>query len=259
MAENTTVSKVFDFVGKHWGEIYTAFDVLKGILGKQSIPAENAPPEVKRIAGLFGTGDEIKFVNHVLELPEKDQDVLLGLIRYHFGPLNRPKTWLWALVTYAQSNKWRKLITDLDSPSQKVGTRKVVTTVNLPEATEVTGVKPGTESTTTEEDLFRGEAKNTQEFLRRLVKIVIDEEAKEGRTREDGYEAAIAYMRSLGVPLMPQKETIAWIENNLPDVTSLVSKTSGFAQNWVNQQAEANREREAAMPSWRRWFRALIS
>lgn len=247
MTQNTTVAKVFDFVGKHWGEIYTAFDVLKGILGKQSMPAENAPPEVKRIAGLFGTGDEIKFINYVLELPEKDQDVLLGLIRYHFGPLNRPKTWLWALVTYAQSNKWRKLITDLDSPSQKVGTKEVTSK----------GEDGGT--TTTKEDLFRGEAENTQEFLKRLVKIVIDEEAKEGRTREDGYEAAIAYMRSLGVPLMPQKETIAWIENNLPDVTGWVSKTSGFAQNWVNQQAEANREREAAMPPWRRWFRALIS
>lgn len=253
MAENTSVVRnVFDFVGKHWGEIYAAIDVIKGVFGKSSTPPENAPPEVKRVAGLFGTGDEIKFINHVLKLPKEDQNILLGLINYHFGPLNQPKTWLWTLVTFAQSNKWRKIITDLDSPAQKVGSKKVVTAVNPPNAAN--GV-----TTTTEEDLFRGEVENTQKFLQRLIEIVKTEEAKDGRTREHGYEAAVAYMRSQGIPLMPQKETMEWIDKNLPDLTSLVSKTSGLAQNWIHQQAEANRKREAAMPAWRRWFRTLIS
>lgn len=258
MAEKTSaVKKILSFVGDHWGEVYTAFDVLKGIFGKQSTPPENAPPEVKRVAGLFGTGDEIKFINHVLEMSPEDQEILLGLVQYHFGPVNRPKTWLWVLVTYAQSNKWRKLITDLDCPSQKVGTKKMVRNVNLPEADGVT--KNSTENITTEEDLFRGEAKKTQEFLKRLVEIIKLEKAKPEGTLEKGYEVAVAYMRSLGVPLMPQPETIEWIQKNLPDVTNWVSKTSGFTQNWINQQAQANRTREAAMPKWRRWFRKLIS
>jgi len=242
------VRKVVSFLGEHWGEIYTVWDVLGNILGKGSGPDENAPPGAKRISGMFGQGDEIKLVKAFQRFNPADQQVLLGLLKHNFGDLETPRSWLLALVTYAQSNKWRKLVTDLDTPALKVGTKKMTSTKGTP---------PDSETTTTEEDLFRGETLGTHDFLKRLVSIIKSEARKEGKTLGDGYKAATDHMRTLGLPLMPNPETIAKIDGFLPTIESIgewFTNNGNPVAEAIHRQAEASRERVKELG----WFQKLI-
>ncbi|MCA9354852.1 MAG: hypothetical protein KC877_05010 [Candidatus Kaiserbacteria bacterium] len=130
--DTTATRKVVSFLKDHWGEIYAVFDVLKGVVGKRTDVDPSLPPEEKLRVGLTGYGDEIKFIRAVLELDEEDQEILVGLIHYHFGSSENPRSWVKAAIAFAQMNKFRVAVTGLDSASKKVGTKKVVTAVKLP-------------------------------------------------------------------------------------------------------------------------------
>ena len=272
-----TISNFGSFLGRHGGELLWGMEILKGILGRKGEAAENAPPEVKRAVGMFSQGDEIKITNVLLELKPLERKCIIHFLEYLFGPFDRPQSWLMFLVTFAQSNKWRTFVTDLDSPAQKIGNKKVVSSVKLhdfsnkdkSETEEIisedgkkstkTGPKPNTETTTTTKDSYSGGSKNTIKFLRLLIKIIRDEEMKDGKTVEDGYDAAIAYMRALGIPTMPNKETLEWIEKFVPESFEKLSKIGTSVKNHIRTQAQKNREEVAKMSPIQTFFYKLLS
>lgn len=217
------------FLSKHWGEIYTFLDVaknVKGVVSKKN-PDEDLPPEEKPKGGIFRSGDEINWINATIDLPKEKREILYGLLEYHFGDLNNPKNFLVAAISFVQYNKWRTMVTELDTPSRKVGTRDIVTVKATPNKTgsdkggnETKVPNQNTKTVTEKKEIYAGGVKNTKKLINQLVEII---ESEQGR--EDGYKKAVDYLRSLNIPMMPKRETLDWIDANL---------SPEKVQGWIN-------------------------
>lgn len=259
------VDKAYHFFKNHWGEVYAVYDVLSSFLGGKT--RENAPPEVKRLAGIFGSGDEIKFINAVRELRAPDQKLILGLIQYHFGGLTSPRIWVRVIITFIsflRTNNWRTLVTNLDEPQKKVGEQKTVAvaksfTDNQQNQGQRRGAPGNTTTTTSSEEIYGGGKKNTTAFLKQIVKVIKDAEKTapteldDQQKRNYGYDAAITYMRSLGMPLMPSQEVIDWIDGCIPETFGdLSSLSTGVTE--FNRQHEARFQAIEMRPYGLRWL-----
>tara|TARA_B100002051_G_C16725247_1_gene634917 strand:- start:1087 stop:2136 length:1050 start_codon:yes stop_codon:yes gene_type:complete len=158
MKTDNFLDVVLGFIGKHWGEIYTAYDLFGDMKKKanstkstESTNNSSAPePDLK--GGFFRTGDEIKMIRELLNIrtshyddhidpttgnvtqivtdtgfKDAEEKILVGLLGYmyrdQYRDLTNPAVKL-AISNYAavQSEAWRTMVTELNSAAQKMGT-----------------------------------------------------------------------------------------------------------------------------------------
>lgn len=243
---------------------HTVFSLLSTLRGKD-VP-DNAPDEVKNAAGVLGIGDEIDLQKIFLEFEGDDLEILTGFIHYHFL---RYESKSGSIIAWWQLNKWRTLVTKLDPPTHKTGTEEtiVVTSPKNGEGGATTDANTKVTSTI-KKDMTNGGSQLTLHFMQRIIQIVKKEEenindgTKDSR-RNTGYEKVITYFESTGIPTMPKPETVEWIEQieqnlSLPKVTNWTKNQYNLANVWIDEKAEENKKREAAMPWWDRWLNKLL-
>ncbi len=173
---------VYRFLRDNGGELYAVYDVLSNVLGKRVVKTSaEGGPVIKRKGGLFSKDDEVVILRKFRQLDPDEQEILIGLLGYQFGPLDKPEGWLVAIFTFTQSNRWRSVIMDLDLNPHELGSKQIVSDAES----------------------------ETLKFLKSLVKIVRSEaEITEGTEEEKlqaGYKKAWEYMEALGLPTMSKE------------------------------------------------------
>ena len=232
------------------------------LVGKGDAVPEQNFGKFSGFSGIFGKKDEAKLFVSLLnaELTSKERERIVDFIiwyqrRYSPGPANWVLIWWW-------SNAWRTFATvSLYTDPQKVGTRKITWE-------DADGKKH-----TTTKDIFEGGSSYTVIFLKHIAELIGDP------ATEDGYEKVLREFEAIGVPRLPEPETVAWINEKLTSIpelvkhitklNSLIKKTGkegvNFARNIprhinsVQKWIDADDERiNARRPKGLGWLWALI-
>jgi len=255
------------FLRQHWGEIYTAYDIIMNFLGKQGADlrlnntgsVDGIPPEDLK-GGIIEIGDEIIIIRAWLQLTPAEQKIVTRILEYEFGDISNKRNALIALWAIRQDNRWRTIVTQLDKKAQKQSSfvETYVTDNKKVSEVEVKGKNLVNNDKVTKEvtgENYTGGEEHTLPFLRSLVKIVRAEAKKtdgdEEQKLQAGYKEAWRHMKALGLPGMPDKETISFLEG------SLFKYLEGL-QVSIHERAEVIRARQANENVFLRYLRKIV-
>jgi hypothetical protein len=211
-------AKAVEFFGSNkWVTITAAgtaaYKILEDMLGRKA--PENAPEEVKSLYGIFGKGDEIAFMRDLLLqdddkkriLSKREQESIIGFLQWHFFA-NRRRSPLGALTVWWVGNSWRTFVTKLKTQGRK-------TSVTDTSTSNYKGKSVEDKKTV---EMFGPDGSQTIDFLKMIAKIIIS-----APDTETGYQRVLEVFEAAGVPHMPKRETIEWIEDNLLNVQRWIS------------------------------------
>lgn len=257
MAENTgTVKKVLKFAGDHWGEAYAAFDIVSAFLGNE--PKEDAHRFAKLAhGGLWSWDDEIALYGLELDLKgdgdtgknelAKAHSDFRKCVRANYGERRFGR----ASATW-YLHRLRQAIIKMRSPG-RVDTETITKKVD------------GKDVTTKTPKVICPDNALVITFLTEFAQAFIAGKDSVGKDKSEeeeqcaGYTSACAFLKDHSFPIPVSPETAAKVDEFIDDLPNKGKGVAGNVSGWINQQAEVNRTREAAMPKWRQWFRKIIS
>jgi len=269
------VDSVVSFFRKHWGELYSVYDIAMNFIGKGGNNPPGTPPEDLK-GGLFRDGDEKKIARIWTQLTKSEKEIIIGLLEYEFGNLDNPRHILILLWAVRQNNSWRTIITDLDQSSQKVGERdKTVNTEykTFADASQPRGRALINNNRTTEKetgDIYTGGKEFSLSFIKEIIKLVRSETRKSDKSTEneklqDGYAAAWRHMKALGLPGMPSKETMRWIDDTLrvPNIVAIYNRIGNSDRvrdinDRISREVASVQQRKEQRGPISNWFRSLL-
>lgn len=197
---NFDIKKIFE----NFSHFHSVISMIAMLIGKgDAVPSDDFG-KFSGFAGIFGKKDEAKLFVSLLNkgLNDEERKTIVDFIiwyqrRYSPGPANWILIWWW-------SNAWRTFATiNLYIDPQKVGTRKVTWKDDA-----------GKEHTTTK-DIFEGGSSYTVIFLKHIASLIGDP------ATEEGYEKVLREFEAIGVPRLPEPETVDWINEKLTSIPEL--------------------------------------
>lgn len=220
-----------------WGETITK---VLGALGGIT-PPDTSETVVRVAAGLFKSGDEanaqrvllIKNRNGKYVFNERKRALLTTFAEYAFTRYKRRST-VGRVVAWWYINAWGKLLVSMTETSPNVLTTSIITRRN--DASEKTQVS---------EDLNLEKVEDGAVILLEEIIRIID---------EHGMNAAITYLESWGIPVVPSERDIENVERWIGSIVDGLQRLGRQTQTLIDASYEAALKKDEKAKKSRLFF-----